>query len=127
MHKRIAGLLLLFAALAFAGSSSHLLDGKTFVGESGEKGKEQKEKDNLVFEKGKFHSTACDQYGFTPASYTAKKEGDTITFEADAASPKEGKIHWKGTVTGDDVDASLVWTKEGQAPIEYWYKGSVQK
>lgn len=129
MLKKIALLLLLFAAVGYAASASHLLDGKTFVGESGEKGKDQKQKDTLIFEKGKFHSTACDQYGFTPVSYTAKKEkeGDTITFEAEATSPKEGKNHWKGSVTGDNCEATLVWTKEGQAPIEYSFKGTIQK
>jgi hypothetical protein len=128
MLKRTAVVFLLFAAVCFAASAahSHLLNGKTFAGESGEKGKDKTDKDTLIFERGKFRSTGCDQYGFTPTSYTSKKEGDVIAFEAEAKSPKEGTIHWKGTVTGDNCEATFTWTKEGQAPIEYSFKGSLQ-
>src|SRR5436309_5944482 len=129
MLRRTAIVLLLFAAACFAAGAlhSHLLDGKTYVGESSEKGKEAKQKDTLIFKKGTFRSTACDQYGFTAAPYTAKKEGGVITFTADSTSAKEGKNHWEGTITGDSAEATLTWTKEGQAPIEYSFKGSVQK
>lgn len=121
--------MLLFAAACFAAgvSASHLLDGKTFVGESSEKGKDQKQKDTLIFEKGTFRSTACDQYGFTAVPYSAKKEGGVITFTADSTSSKEGKNHWEGTITDNSAEATLTWTKEGQAPIDYTFKGSVEK
>ena len=42
-------------------------------------------------------------------------------------SPKEGTIRWKGTVTGDHVEGTYVWTKAGQADIEYWLKGQALK
>jgi hypothetical protein len=129
MLKRTAIVLLLLAAACLAAgvAGSHLLDGKTYVGDSSQKGKEEKQKDTLIFEKGTFRSTACDQYGFTAAPYTAKKEGGVITFTADSTSEKEGKNHWEGTVTDNSVQATLTWTKEGQAPIEYTFTGTLKK
>lgn len=103
------------------------LDGKTFVGDMGEKGKETGDKDELVFKDGKFSSVACQEYGFGDAPYTATVSGDTTTFESDTVSAKEGKMHWTGTVKGDEFTGTAVWTKEGQAPIEYWFKTDLKK
>ena len=44
------------------------------------------------------------------------------TFDADTASAKEGKMHWHGTVRGDRVEGTYVWTKAGQASVEGWFK-----
>jgi hypothetical protein len=82
----------------------------------------KKEADTLVFDKGRFHSTGCDPYGFPAAKYISTSDG----FEADTESAKEGKIHWKGTVQGDHIQGSYVWTKAGQAPIEYVFDGKRQ-
>jgi len=110
--------------LAAAGQGA--LDGKSFSGEMGETGKKG-DKEELVFKDGKFTSVACEQYGFGDAPYTATVNGDTTTFEADTVSAKEGKMHWTGTVKGDELTGTAVWTKEGQAPVEYWYKTTLEK
>ena len=103
------------------------LDGKTFAGEMGETGKDKGDKDELDFRDGKFSSEACEKYGFGDAPYTTTASGDTTTFEADTVSAKEGKMHWSGTLTGDELTGTVVWTKEGQAPIEYWFKTELKK
>jgi len=102
------------------------LDGMTFVGEAGEKGKKADTKDIIKFRKGKLHSEGCDVYGFDKGKYTTTKSGDAIMFEAETLSKKEGKMHWKGTVKGDMIEASYVWTKAGQSSIEYVFKGKLK-
>ncbi|MCI0605458.1 hypothetical protein L0156_20940 [bacterium] len=114
------------AAVTASGQAAEL-DGKSYLGETAEKGKTSGNNDELIFADGKFHSTGCDQYGFTPAPYTTKTQGDTTTFESVAKSEKEGEISWNGTVQGDTCEAAFVWTKPGQKPIEYWFKGSLKK
>jgi hypothetical protein len=47
-----------------------LLDGKTFVVETGEKGKSGGE-NTLTFKDGNFRSAGCDQYGFGDGAYTS--------------------------------------------------------
>jgi hypothetical protein len=110
-----------------AAAQEGALDGKTFVGEMGESGKDKGDKDELIFKDGKFSSAACEKYGFGDAPYTATVTGDTTTFETETVSAKEGKMKWTGTVTGDKLDGTATWDKDGQAPVEYWYKTKLQK
>ena len=116
-----------FAAASFASpdAPAATLDGKTFVGESGEKGKTKADKDTVKFAAGRFRSVACDAYGFGDAPYVATTAPDgSISWTAETASPKEGKIQWKGKVKGDKLEGPYVWMKAGQAPIEYWMKAT---
>ena len=118
---------LLLVGVAHAQKAKGALDGKTFAVETAEKGKDKGEKDSVVFKDGKFRSAGCDQYGFADAPYTTTKAGDATKFEAETTSAKEGKIKWTGTVKGDAIEGSYVWTKPGQKAIEYWFKSAVKK
>ncbi|TFH29384.1 MAG: hypothetical protein E4G97_07320, partial [Deltaproteobacteria bacterium] len=80
------------------------LDGKSFVVETGEKGKSGAEKDTLTFKDGNFRSSGCDQYGFGDGAYTSTANGDAIQFEVVTTSSTKGKMTWKGTVTGDKIE-----------------------
>jgi len=109
------------------------LDGKTFVVETGEKGKSGGDKDTLTFKDGNFHSTGCDQYGFGDGAYTSTVNGDAIQFEAVTTSPTKGKMTWKGTVKGDKIEVVYVWVdsshwyKPNPKPLEKWAKGEMKK
>lgn len=110
-----------------------VLDGKTFVVETGEKGKSGTDKDTLVFKDGNFRSTSCDRYGFGDGAYTSSVDDGTIRFEAVTTSPTKGKMTWKGTVQGDRIEVSYVWVdaphwyKPNPQPLEKWAKGELKK
>ena len=109
---------------------SHLLDGKKFIGPTGEKGKKVHHEDVLNFSDGKFTSSECFQYGFKGGPYTTTIEGDTIHFQAETISPTHGKMVWQGTLKGDTLDVAYNWTKERwfwTTFREYWYRGNLQK
>jgi hypothetical protein len=111
-------------------SVSHLLDGKQFVGPTGEKGKKVHHEDVLKFNDGKFTSSECFQYGFTGGPYKATVDGDSIHFQAVTISPTHGKMAWQGTLKGDILDVTYSWTKERwfwTTHREYWFKGSLLK
>ena len=128
-------LVVLLATALAAGSlfaaeddSSGLLDGKTFIGLNGEKGNrlDPDEREEIVFENGRFVSTTCFVYNFADAPYTARKVGDSIHFEAITTSPTHGQIAWQGVVTGDQAQMTFVWTKERwywDIHREYWFEG----
>ncbi len=128
---RLSLSLALAVALAGLGASLQAgqgaLDGKTFVGETGEKGKPKGDADELVFASGSFRSKACDQYGFAAAPYTTTAKDGAIAFTADARSAKEGAMHWTGTIKGDQLEGAAVWSKSGQADIRYWVKARLKK
>ena len=109
---------------------SHLLDGKKFIGPTGEKGKKVHHEDVLSFSDGKFTSSECFQYGFKGGPYTTTIEGDKIHFKAETISPTHGKMMWQGTLTGDTLEVTYNWTKERwlwTTYREYWFKGRLQK
>ena len=125
MFKRIvaaavASLLVALPALASP------LEGKTFVGEITKKGDAKPDPDTFSFTGGKFHSTGCDKYGFKPAPYKVTQVGEDWSFTATSSSSKEGLMSWKGTVHGSVVAGQAVWTKTGQAPIEYTFTATAK-
>jgi len=128
----IATCLVLFVNPILALETSHLLDGKTFTGFNGEKGRQldPNEAEEIVFDNGRFISTTCNKYNFSGAAYTASQAGDSVHFQAITLSPTHGKIAWQGTVHGDQAEVTFVWTKERwywNTHREYWFKGSLKR
>ena len=124
----IAGILLVFLLVVSpppAAGGSGPLDGQRFAGETGEMGQEKGDPEEFVFQNGEFDPLACHQYGFSAAPYEARAAADGVHFTAETVSAKEGRMKWSGTVLGDRIEGTVVWEKEGQAPIEYWFKGSL--
>lgn len=110
--------------------SPGILDGKKFIGPTGEKGKKAHHEDVLSFDGGKFTSSACFQYGFIGGSYTTRVEGDTTYFQAETISPTHGKMIWEGALKGETLDVYYNWTKERWLWTtfrEYWFKGTLVK
>jgi hypothetical protein len=99
-----------------------VLDGKFFKGEMGQEGQAAGKPCGLMFRNGMFH--VHGEKGESPmvAAYTATEANGTVTFTAMLTDAKEGKMEWQGTVTGDDLQATVMATKEGQAPQKMWVK-----
>ena len=108
-------------------ASASPLDGKSFVGQMGEKGSTKGDKDTFVFKEGRFRSTACDKYGFGDAPYTVKEEGGKMVVTAETTSKKQGTMTWTLTVAGEELTGLSLWKKGEKAPKEYWVKASLKK
>jgi hypothetical protein len=114
--------------LEAAADHSRILDGKKFVGLTGEKGKKAHHEDVLSFSEGIFTSSACYHYGFKGGPYTATVDGDSIHFRAETLSPTHGKMVWQGTLKDGTLEVDYSWTKERwlwTTHREYWFKGSL--
>ncbi|MFQ5993258.1 MAG: hypothetical protein ACE5NA_12540 [Nitrospiraceae bacterium] len=110
--------------------ASRVLDGKKFFGPGGAKGKKPHHNDELVFKDGTFRSVQCNKHGFGAAPYTTTIQGDVVHFQAETTSPTQGKIVWQGTMNGDTLEATFLWTKERwywTIRNEYWFKGTLQE
>lgn len=110
-----------------AASADDSLDGRTFSVELTETSKNEASGDELIFKDGTFFSTECEQYGFTPAPYESKSKAGEVLFKSTLTSGKEGKTEWEGSVKGDEISGTMFWSKEGQDPIIYSYKGTIKK
>jgi len=131
--KIIISLLILSTMLilntGFGFASEGLLDGKVFTGPTGKMGNDATETDELRFKNGKLYSVGCADWDFSWGDYSTKVEGNNISFEAVTTSPKNGKIVWSGTVNGDTIDATYIWTKKswyGERKQEKWFKGNAK-
>jgi hypothetical protein len=106
------------------------LDGRTFVTQSGEKGKQAIKKDTFVFRDGRFLSEACTPYGFGDAPYQATVDGATVRFHAETLSPTHGKMVWDGIVKDNAIEATSIWTRDRwywKIKKEYWFRGQMKK
>src|SRR5438034_8360403 len=102
MSKRFhATAIALFVSAVALGPSvfaqTAVLDGRAFVADAGMKGKDVDEKgDVITFSGSTFHSSSCDQWGYSKAAYKASANGDAVQFEAETQSEKDGRLVWKG-------------------------------
>ena len=81
----------------------------------------------LSFRNGRFHSSACDVYGYSDAPYKTTSDGNAIRFEAETVSAKHGKLRWTGFVRGDKLDATVLEIKDGKAPVENWVAAGLKQ
>ena len=101
-------MLLLLLSLCFTGVALALpLDGKTYKGTVLNTG-EQPTPDNFEFTNGQFHSTACDEHGYTAAPYSASTEGKSVSFKATTKNKEGDTIAWHGTVNGEEVKGTAL-------------------
>jgi hypothetical protein len=96
------------------------LDGRRFDGIVLERGKCAGDADSLIFEGGRFRSTACDRYGYGDGAYTATQAAGEIAFEAETVSPRYGTLRWRGVVRGPRLDATLTMVRDDVVLIEKW-------
>jgi hypothetical protein len=95
-----------------------MLDGKSYQGLFIEKGKSSGDPDTLTFANGRFRSSACDQYGYGDAPYSAIADGETVHFNAETESPRYGKLVWKGVIKGKGLKGEILMVQDGKPPIE---------
>ena len=95
-------------------STAGLLDGLRFKAGivKAEDGSGNALEDTLTFRNGEFSSAICKRYNFTASPYWVRTEGETVHFLAELDSPTDGKMVWKGTITGDTLKGTMHWTKE---------------
>jgi len=110
----------LYKAVADEPALAPALDGRRFEGVVLECGKTSGDADTLIFDKGRFRSTACDRYGYGDGPYRTTAAGDAVAFDAETESPKYGKLVWKGVVRGNKLDGILTMVRDGQAIGEKW-------
>jgi hypothetical protein len=114
-----AGALILAAAVPVL-SVAETLDGRSFQGVFLERGKTSGDADTLSFKDGRFRSSACDQYGYSDATYKTVAVGDTVRFEAETSSAKYGKLFWTGSIRGNKLDATVMMERKGKPMLENW-------
>ncbi len=126
MKKKLMLSVLIFLSVlsVHAQQPAGALDGKQYRIELMKDGKADS-KESLVFDKGMMDPVQCHQYGFSSSAYQAKNSAGGITFAAICKSADEGTMGWQGKATGDKIEGSVAWMKEGQETVHYTFTGSI--
>ena len=115
-----------FATATNVYAAPGLLDGKSFAGQTGEKGSTTGDKEEFVFANGTFDPLACHKFGFSVTSYTAQAEGNAITFVADHYNKKGYRMLWKGSLTGSRLEGVMTYSEGTKVSKEYWFWGELR-
>lgn len=108
-----------------------VLDGKIFTIElvaQGGKKEAKPESDEVSFKAGKFTSKLMKtENEFSSTPYTVSESAEVITFEAESKNKGEDALTWSGTITGEAVEGTAVWTtKKGKTKKEYNFTGTLK-
>jgi hypothetical protein len=96
------------------------LDGRRFAGIVLECGKTSGDAETISFKNGRFHSSACDAYGYGDGAYTATTNGDAVSFSVETESAKYGKLRWNCVIRGKRLDGTLTMLDGGKVVAEKW-------
>ena len=92
------------------------LDGRVFsasiVRGQVDDGKNRPLVDTLIFRDGTFSSVICENYNFSAAPYSTWTDGGATHFEVELTSPTDGRMLWRGRVSGDTLEGTMRWTKK---------------
>ncbi|HTF90061.1 MAG TPA: hypothetical protein VK843_16725 [Planctomycetota bacterium] len=121
-HALCVSLLALPALVACqSGLSKGPLDGRVY--EVTLAGPQEAQPDRLVFDGGRFESTACRSYGFVTTPYSTKENGSAKTFEASAKSGKAGSTAWNGAIQGETIEGTMIWTDDKGQKNQFRFSG----
>jgi len=65
-------------------------------------------------------------------AYKASATGEAVSFEAETNSARYGKLLWKGTIRGNEIEGTFVHYRKGwmlnpnPEPVEHWFKGQAK-
>ena len=114
------------AAPTNAAVGTGALDGKSYEVTLSVAG-EQPQKDTLVFNGGKFESTACTGFGFPQwTEYTASGDPSAIAFHVVTHHPSGDSIDWNGIVRSDSIEGKGAHTMNGKTDFET-FSGSLKR
>jgi len=108
------------ATATASGKTGTSLDGRKFGGIVLECGKTSGDAETITFKNGRFHSSACDAYGYGEGTYSASTNGDTVSFSCETESAKYGKLRWQGVIRGKRLDGTLTMLDGGKVVGEKW-------
>ncbi len=114
------------AAPTNAAVGTATLDGKSYEVTLSIPG-EQPQKDTLVFNGGKFESTACTGFGFPRwTEYTASGDPSAIAFHVVTHHASGGSIDWNGVVHSDSIEGKGARTMNGKTDLGT-FSGSLKR
>lgn len=90
----------------------HGLENTRFVGEWTYEWATEPVEGLLIFRDGKFVSRDCLEWGYQPAPYYVRRDGDGVHFYARLPNPEHGTMWFRGVFDGERLRVDVHWKKE---------------
>jgi hypothetical protein len=84
-------------------------DGRVYVAAFGQDDKLANGRDVVRFKNGIMSSDNCIKFGFMPAPYLLRVEGDRTYFYSEMPSKEQGLMRFSGYIENDSITASAKW------------------
>ncbi len=101
-------------------------DGRTYAASFGQDNKDEAGRDVVKFANGKMSTELCIRFGFEPAPYFIRAEGNRIYFRSEMVSKLQGTNIFSGYVEGDQLVAHSDWAQARwywTVNVGAWFKG----
>jgi hypothetical protein len=99
------------------------LAGRSFIVEARNPQGGAPQVDTITFADGQFRSSFGSQSGYGPATYNVVRDNVGEAFTASSGDTKSGSIEWSGMLVKGRLDGKAVWSRPGQQPVEYEFRG----
>lgn len=116
------------ALARLASAQQALLSGRVFVVATGKNAEPTSGQDVVRFTGALLSTDLCDRFGFQPAAYHLRAEGETLYVMAVLVSPDQGELHFAGRITGDRLVAEAQWRRPrwyGDVHVRIWFDGAL--
>jgi hypothetical protein len=103
-------------------------DGRTYAVSFGQDNQDEAGRDVVRFENGKMSTMLCIKFGFEPAPYFVRTEGNRVYFRSEMVSPKQGANIFSGYIEGDQLIAHSDWAQARwywTVNVGAWFKGKL--
>lgn len=116
-------------AVAHLGSAHEaLLSGRVFVVATGKNDKPASGQDVVRFTGALMSTDLCDRFGFQPAAYHLRAEGETLHIMAALVSAEQGELRFAGRIVGNRLVAEADWRRPrwyGDVHVRIWFDGGL--
>ncbi len=116
------------SAPAIADAIASAFDGRTYAASFGQDNKDEAGRDVVKFANGKMSTELCIKFGFEPAPYFIRAEGNRIYFRSEMVSKVQGTNIFSGYVEGDQLVAHSDWAQARwywTVNVGAWFKGKL--
>ncbi len=103
-------------------------DGRTYAVSFGQDNKDEAGRDVVKFANGKMSTELCIRFGFEPAPYYIRSEGNRVYFRSEMVSKLQGTNIFSGYIEADQLNAHSDWAQARwywTVNVGAWFKGKL--
>jgi hypothetical protein len=105
-----------------------LLSGRVYLVATGKNDEPARGQDLVRFTGTMMSTDLCDRFGFQPAPYHLRADGNALHVMATLTSASQGELRFAGRMAGDRLEAEADWRRPrwyGDVHVRIWFDGTL--